>query len=307
MHTGDAEDLAALQAQVDAFHRRQTAIVVHVQIDDIEDFVAAGRCGFFHFQYHVATHHQRCQGLLGGLLGIGMAGDLAASQHNNVVADFQHFFQLMADENDADAFFQQRMHDLEQAAGFLRRQHRRRLVQDQNIGLTIEGFDNLDALLNADRQIGDQRIGVDIKSVLLRQLENFAPGAVAPQEGTGNAFVSQHHVFSHGQHINQLKVLMHHADAEFDGVFGSRDFDRLPIDQDLALVGFVQAVDHVHQGALAGAVFAQQSQNFAFAQREVDIVVGENAGEAFGDAAHFEDGSDFGHGEAFRLVGLRDA
>ena len=113
LYTGDAEDLTALQAQVDAFHCRQTAIVVHVQIDDIKDFVAAGRCGIFHFQYHVATHHQRCQGLLGGLLGIGMAGDLAASQHNNVVADFQHFFQLMADENDADAFFQQRVHDLE--------------------------------------------------------------------------------------------------------------------------------------------------------------------------------------------------
>ena len=58
---------------------------------------------------------------------------------------------------------------------------------------------------------------------------------------------------------------------------------------------------------LPAPFFAQQTQNPAFSQREVDIVVGENAGEAFGDAAHFEDGSDFGHGEAFRLVGLRDA
>ena len=58
-------------------------------------------------------------------------------------------------------------------------------------------------------------------------------------------------------------MLVDHADAAGDGVGGSRDLDDLPVEQDLALVGPGEAVEHVHEGRLAGPVLAQQGVDLA--------------------------------------------
>ena len=47
---------------------------------------------------------------------------------------------------------------LEQLVGLLRRQHRRRLVEDDELRRLQEAADDLDALALADRQVADQRI-----------------------------------------------------------------------------------------------------------------------------------------------------
>ncbi len=60
------------------------------------------------------------------------------------------------------------------------------------------------------------------------------------------------------------------------------------VEQDLALVGLVQPVEHVHQGRLAGAVLAEQAVDLARLDDEVDVVVGHEAAEPLGDAAQFE-------------------
>jgi hypothetical protein len=55
-------------------------------------------------------------------------------------------------------------------------------------------------------------------------------------------------------------------------------------DADLARVGRVVAEEDVGQRRLAGAVLAQQRQDLARAEVEVDRVVSEQAAEALGDA-----------------------
>ena len=60
--------------------------------------------------------------------------------------------------------------DLEQLQRLLRRQHRGRLVEDQDVGLPVERLQDLDALLLADRDVGDQRIGVDLEVEAAREL-----------------------------------------------------------------------------------------------------------------------------------------
>jgi hypothetical protein len=59
----------------------------------------------------------------------------------------------------------------------------------------------------------------------------------------------------------------------------------LTVDEDLALVGVVQPVQDVHQGALAGAVLAEQGRHLTTSHHEVDIVVGDDTREPFGDPA----------------------
>ena len=61
-----------------------------------------------------------------------------------------------------------------------------------------------------------------------------------------------------------------------------------PVDEDLALVGPVEPGEDVHQGALAGAVLAEQRVDLAGPQVEVDVVVGEDARETLDDPARLD-------------------
>ena len=49
--------------------------------------------------------------------------------------------------------------------GLGRRQHAGRLVEDQDLGAAIERLQDLDALLQADRQLLDHRVGIDLQPV----------------------------------------------------------------------------------------------------------------------------------------------
>ncbi len=84
-------------------------------------------------------------------------------------------------------------------------------------------------------------------------------------------------------------MLVDHADAQLDGIVGLVDLHRFTTDRDLALVLRVEAVEDVHQGALARAVFAEEGQDLALIQGETDAVVGKHPREAFGYVARLQD------------------
>ena len=63
----------------------------------------------------------------------------------------------------------------------------------------------------------------------------------------------------------------------------------LAAEQDLALVGLVQPEHRVDERALAGAVLAEEAEDLALAQRQVDVLVGDHPGERLGDAPDLED------------------
>ena len=79
---------------------------------------------------------------------------------------------------------------------------------------------------------------------------------------------------------------MHHADPEADRVARSAYVHHLAVDQDLARIRMHQAVEDVHQRALARAVLSDQRVDLAPRDAEVHLVVGEHAGKLLGDAAH---------------------
>ncbi len=83
-------------------------------------------------------------------------------------------------------------------------------------------------------------------------------------------------------------MLVHHADASVDGIARRAQVDNLSVDGDPALVGPIQPGQHVHQRALARAVFAQQGVDLAHAQVEIDVVHGQHAGKALDDAVHLD-------------------
>ena len=96
-------------------------------------------------------------------------------------------------------------------------------------------------------------------------------------------------------------MLVHHADPVLDRGLRGAERDALAFDPDLALVRVVEPVEDVHERRLAGAVLAEERVHLAPAQVEVDVVVGEDAGEPLRDPPELERGRLFGH--RLRILG----
>ncbi len=69
---------------------------------------------------------------------------------------------------------------------------------------------------------------------------------------------------------------------------GDRKATGFAVDQDLPGIRLVQPVEDVHEGALPGAVLAEEGVHLARGKPEVDVVVGDDAGEALGDPAELD-------------------
>ena len=142
-------------------------------------------------------------------------------------------------------------HDAEELVDLARREHRGRLVEDQDVGLAEERLQQLDPLLLADREVLDLGVGVDAEPVLLAELADAATGGVEVEHRPAAQLVAEHDVLGDREHRDQLEVLVHHPDAGGDRIRRAAELHRLAVDADLAGVGLVEPEDHVHQRGLA--------------------------------------------------------
>jgi hypothetical protein len=235
-------------------------------------------------RHQLAPDHQQRQIVLAGLRGRLLGDELAGAQHRHAVGHRHHFVELVADEDDAHAIGDEVAQRGEQRLGLLRRQHRGRLVEDEDARPAVQRLENLDPLLFADRQCADPRVGVDLQAEALREVEQprarATPIGARPPPRLG----ADHHVVDHAQVVRQREVLMHHADAGSERGARVARRQRGAADLDAAGVGAVVAEQDRHQCRLAGAVLAEQRQHLALGQRERDRIVGDERTEALGDA-----------------------
>ena len=127
-------------------------------------------------------------------------------------------------------------------------EHRRRFVEDEHLGVTGEGLDDLNALLHSDGQFFDKSVGVDVEPEPLGNLPDPLPRCIEVEKPAGlRGLVAEHHVLGDREHRNQHEVLVHHADSRAHGVAGSVEILDVIVEEDRALVGLVEAVQDVHQ------------------------------------------------------------
>ena len=78
--------------------------------------------------------------------------DCALLHHRHAIGDRHDFAELVRDENHRFALRSQGPQHGEELIRLVRREHRRRFIQDQNLGSTVKRFKNFHALLEPDRQ-----------------------------------------------------------------------------------------------------------------------------------------------------------
>ncbi|MNE14745.1 hypothetical protein D3C80_1076330 [compost metagenome] len=172
--------------------------------------------------------------------------------------------------------------------GLSRRQNAGRLVEDQDFGTTIHGFEDFDALLQANRQFFDHGIRIDFQPVIILQtLQLLARSGPALGQQCA-ALGAQHDVFEHGEIFDQHEVLMHHADAGADGRLAVTDRDRGTVDPDFACIGLVKTVEDRHQCRFSGTVFPDDAVDGTLGNGQIDILVGVNGTEFLVDAHEFD-------------------
>ena len=122
-----------------------------------------------------------------------------------------------------------------------------------------QAADDLDPLALAHGQGVHQPARIDGQAVALGDLDD----ALREAGQIELAGQRQGDVLRHGERLEQGEVLEHHADAQLARVRRVGDGTGLPSQQHLARVRTDDAVDDLHEGGFAGAVFAHHGVDLA--------------------------------------------
>ena len=283
---GNAENLAGVGGEGDVVELENAVDAAHSEVFYHNARFRIDRVGPVDVQRHgVADHH------IGHLLRVGGSGghvadELPVAQHGHAVGQGFNLVHLVGDDDDRLVVVAHVAQHGEELVGLLRGQHGCRLVEDQDIRAAVEDLHDFDRLLLGDGHVVDLLVGVDLEAIGVADLPDLLGGL--PEIKLARQ--AQHDVLRGGQHVDQLEVLVDHADAEVEGVLRGTDDDVLAVDADLALVRKIDAGEHVHQRRLAGAVFPQQGEDLAAVNIQPDLVVGHGGPEGLGDIAHFYSG-----------------
>ena len=100
----------------------------------------------------------------------------------------------------------------EQVLRLERGEHRRRLVEDQDVDAPVQRLQDLDALLLADGELLDHGVRLHVEPVRVRELRD--PSLAASVSRIGLTLVAEDDVLGDGERVHQHEVLVDHADAQ---------------------------------------------------------------------------------------------
>ena len=294
--TRDAQHLARAHLKVDPPQPFHTLVVHDAQVFHVEHDVTRGGGGLVHPQQHLAPDHQF--GQFGGL-GFGglYRGRHFAPPHDaDGIGDFHDLAQLVGDQDDGFAFGAKPPENAEKLVGLCRGQNARRLVEDQDIGPAVERLEDLHPLLHSHADVLHQRIRVHLEAVVVRQFDQALAGLGERGFQQAPVFGPQNDILEHREIFHQLEMLEYHADPGCDGCLAVGDVGLAPADEDLALVGLVEAVKDRHQRRFSGTVFTDDAVDRTGLHPDRNILVRLNRAESLGNTLQFN-----GRGSRFRL------
>ena len=212
----------------------------------------------------------RGRGSVTGNLGADMAG--IAAEDDDAVGDLHRLLDIVRDEDDAFGRHAPRDPEVHKvAAERLRRQHverREGLVEQQHVGIDHQRAGESDALPHAAREL----LGIGrLEPVETDEIDRLQ--RPLPPLGTRHALRLQAEldIAEHGEPGKEREGLEHHGDAV------RRAVDDVAAIGDAALGGRREAGDDAQKGRFAGARLAEDGDDLAFLQREVDMVEDQSA------------------------------
>ena len=100
--------------------------------------------------------------------------------------------------------------------------------------------------------------------------------------------MAEHHILCNREYRHEHEVLVHHPNARCHRIARATKVLHDVVEDDLAFVGRVEPVEHVHQRRLASAILAEQRVDFARSHHEINMVVGHEGAEALRNTAELK-------------------
>ena len=192
----------------------------------------------------------------------------SVGHHHHAVGQQQGLIDVVGHHHGGDASFLADAHQLLlQIAARQRIEGAEGLIEQQQPRADRQGAGDRHPLLHAARELRGKFLGggrqPHHRQVALHDLVPLGRAELAH-----HPVHRQRHVLAHGLPGQQRIVLKHHHPV------GPRLGHLPPIDQDAAMAGLRQARQQVQQGALAAAGMADQRDEFALADLQVDVLEG---------------------------------
>src|SRR6266550_5359389 len=210
-------------------------------------------------------------------------------KHRDAITDFLHLLKAVGDIDDGHVARPQGTDDLEQAPHLSLRQSRGWFVHDDQGGIQAQCLGNFHHLPPRHAHVHDPRTAVDPQTDAIEYLLSLAP-ELPPVDGAPSSqwLSPQENILANSQVRGLVERLVDDADPKFLSVSWVADFDRPALDDDAARIARVGTAENLHQGGLAGAIFAQQNVDFSPTDVEIDSIQRLNTGEALRNPKHFE-------------------
>ena len=177
----------------------------------------------------------------------------------------------MGNKDKGFAFFFQVKQNLKQLFCLLRRQNRRRLVQNNDICPAHQSLDDLHSLSLSYRNLADLFVQLNFHVILVDIMSDFFSGFVKID---GNAFFrleAQNHVLQNCQLIYQHELLMNHTDSSGNGSSRIQLCDPLSFYDKLSAVNGIHSIEKLHHRRLSSAVFSDQRVYLPLFQGEFSL------------------------------------
>ena len=288
--SGDTQDLSRVHFEGNV---ADSIVLVDLgrnsQAFDLQDRLARNSLFLLKLQLDRSSDHHVGKFLFIRFFCINGTDVFPLAQHGDPVRNRHDLVELMSDEQDGFAFTRKPAHDLHQFIDLLRRKNSGRLVEDEDLIVPVQHLEDLDALLHTDRDVFHLGIHVHLEAVLLRQRQDLLSRFLLLQEAErAGRLRAEDDVVQHGKNIDQLEMLMHHADSQRGRVVRIVDPDDLAVFTDLPCFRLIEAEQDTHQRRLARSVLAEKRVDLALPELKRDVVICHDPGELLADVVHFD-------------------
>ena len=285
--TCDTDDFSGADLQIEVLDCVDSLLIFHIQVLNIENYLAGLSRRLVDDQLDRVANHHGCQIVLRDALDRDRVDVVSAADDGAHIRGSLDFFELVGDDDDRLAVLDQISHNREELVDLLLSQNCRGLVQDQDLRASVEGLEDLDALLHADGDIAHLGVRIDVQAVFLDDFLHVLLGLPHIERNAAlSGLRAKYDVLRDCKILNQHEVLVHHADSMFDCCSGVLDINFLAADVDRSHIRLIQAVQDVHQRALAGAVLTQNGVDRSLLHIEIDVGQCIEGAESLGDPMH---------------------
>ena len=258
-NTGDSQDLSAVHRNVHIIQSLHAFLVFAGKAFDLQAFLHIVRFRTVDIQIHLGAYHHLGETLYIRLRSLHRIDIPAFPEDRHPVRKRQNLLKLMGNDDNGASILTHIAENVKKPVRLLRRQHRRRLVQDQDLRSPVKHLDDLHRLFLRNRHLINLLRKIQIETISVQKSLDLLGYLLHIQHLLTRK--AENDILRRGQHIHQLEMLVHHTDSQFKRISGRTDRHFFAVHKNMAGIRIIDSVDHIHQRSLAAAVLPQDRKD----------------------------------------------